>query len=162
MTVICEFPNHPHGEIPPEYRGKFVDEDTSNPYRVLRVWVAARPEKTQMSRMTFYLSYMAMATFVAPRAGHADVVLATSPPLFTGVAGAAIARLNRAPFVLDVRDLWPAAAVSLDQISSGLPLRIAEQLERQAVPRGGRRGRRHEALLRAHRPHPGPRSHRPR
>jgi glycosyltransferase involved in cell wall biosynthesis len=131
VTVICEFPNHPHGEIPPSYRGKFVEEDTSNPYRVLRVWVAARPEKTQMSRMTFYLSYMAMATFVAPRAGHADVVLATSPPLFTGVAGAAIARLNRAPFVLDVRDLWPAAAVSLDQISSGLPLKIAEQLERR-------------------------------
>jgi hypothetical protein len=45
-------------------------------------------------------------------------VLATSPPLFTALAGAALARLKRAPFVLDVRDLWPAAAEALNQISS--------------------------------------------
>jgi glycosyltransferase involved in cell wall biosynthesis len=31
--------------------------------------------------------------------------------------------------VLDVRDLWPAAAVSLRQMGEGLPLRIAEVLE---------------------------------
>ena len=68
---------------------------------------------------------------VAPLAGRADVVVATSPPLFTGVAGLPIARLNRAPFVLDVRDLWPAAAVSLEQISAGLPLQGRGALERR-------------------------------
>ncbi len=39
--------------------------------------------------------------------------------------------MNAAPFVLDVRDLWPAAAVSLRQISDGLELRAAELLERR-------------------------------
>ena len=117
VTVICEFPNHPHGVIPPEYARHVYEDDRSNPYRVLRVWVKASEEKTQRTRMQFYLSYMALATAMAPVAGRADVVLATTPPLFTGVAGAALARLNRAPFVLDVRDLWPAAAVSLTQIA---------------------------------------------
>jgi len=131
VTVICEFPNHPQGEIPPEYHGRLVEDDHSNPYRVLRVWVMATQEKTQLTRMGFYLSYMAMATAVAPRAGRADVVVATTPPLFTGVAGLTIARMNRAPLVLDVRDLWPAAAVSLDQISSGWPLDVAEAIERR-------------------------------
>jgi glycosyltransferase involved in cell wall biosynthesis len=135
VTVICEFPNHPMGEIPPEYHGRIVEDDRSNPYRVLRVWVLANPEKTQLTRMGFYLSYMAMATAVAPRAGRADVVVATTPPLFTGAAGLAIARMNGAPLVLDVRDLWPAAAVSLDQISSGWPLKGAELLERQLYRR---------------------------
>ena len=37
-----------------------------------------------MTRMAFYLSFMALATAVAPLAGRADVVVATSPPLFTG------------------------------------------------------------------------------
>jgi colanic acid biosynthesis glycosyl transferase WcaI len=131
VTVICEFPNHPHGVVPPEYRGKLYEDDRSNPYRVLRVWVKASEEKTQRTRMNFYLSYMALATAMAPVAGRADVVLATTPPLFTGVAGLALARLNRAPFVLDVRDLWPAAAVSLQQISDGAQLKLAEWLERQ-------------------------------
>lgn len=131
VTVICEFPNHPHGVIPEEYKGHLYEEDRSNPYRILRVWVKASPEKTQRTRMQFYLSYMSLATAMAPIAGRADVVVATTPPLFTGVAGLALARLNRAPFVLDVRDLWPAAAVSLMQISDGASLTLAEWLERR-------------------------------
>jgi glycosyltransferase involved in cell wall biosynthesis len=130
VTVISEFPNHPHGVVPAEYRGRLYEDDRSNPYRVLRVWVKASEEKTQRTRMVFYLSYMTLATALAPVAGKADVVWATTPPLFTGAAGLALARLNRAPFVLDVRDLWPAAAVSLMQISTGRTLRLAEWLER--------------------------------
>lgn len=130
VTVICEFPNHPHGVIPTAYRGLLYQDDRSNPYRILRVWVLASAEKTQLTRMQFYLSYMTLATAVSPLAGRADVVVATSPPLFTGLAGAAIARLNRAPLVLDVRDLWPAAAVSLGQISSRVALRFSEAVER--------------------------------
>ena len=131
VTVICEFPNHPHGVIPREYRGHIYEDDRSNPYRVLRVWVKASEEKTQRTRMAFYLSYMALATTMAAVVGRSDVVVATTPPLFTGAAGLALARLNRAPFVLDVRDLWPAAAVSLMQISDGASLKLAEWLERR-------------------------------
>ena len=130
VTVICEFPNHPRGVIPPDYRGRLYEDDRSNPYRVLRVWVKASEEKTQRTRMAFYLSYMAVATALAPVAGRADVVVASTPPLFTGAAGLALARLNRAQFVLDVRDLWPSAAVSLNQIPSAWAIRASEWLER--------------------------------
>jgi glycosyltransferase involved in cell wall biosynthesis len=130
VTVICEFPNHPHGVIPSDYRGHVYEDDRSNPYRVLRVWVKASEEKTQRTRMAFYLSYMALATAMAPVAGRVDVVVATTPPLFTGAAGLALARLNRAPFVLDVRDLWPSAAVSLNQIPSQAAIRASGALER--------------------------------
>ena len=131
VTVIAEFPNHPQGVIPPEYRRRLLEDDRSNPYRVLRVWVRTNPEKTQMTRLSFYLSFMSLATAAAPLAGRADVVLATSPPLFTGLAGLAVAQLSQAPFVLDVRDLWPAAATSLMQISPGWETRAAEILEKR-------------------------------
>jgi len=130
VTVISEFPNHPHGVIPSDYRGCVVEDDRSNHYRILRVWVKANREKTRSTRMSFYLSYMALATAIAPFAGPADVVVATSPPLFAAAAGLAIARVKRAPFVLDIRDLWPAAAVSLNELSPGFSLRAAEALER--------------------------------
>ncbi len=131
VTVICEFPNHPHGVLPPEYRGRLVEDDRSNAYRVLRVWVKADPRKTQLTRMAFYLSFMGLATAVGPLVGRVDVVLATTPPLFTGLAGLAIARMNAAPMVLDVRDLWPAAAASLQQISPGWETAAAELIERR-------------------------------
>lgn len=131
VTVIAEFPNHPQGVMPPEYRGRIIEDDRSNPYRILRVWVKTSDEKTQMTRLSFYLSFMALATGVAPLAGPADVVMATTPPLFTGLAGLAIARMSNAPLVLDVRDLWPAAATSLLQISPGWETRVAEWIERR-------------------------------
>jgi glycosyltransferase involved in cell wall biosynthesis len=130
VTVICEFPNHPQGVIPSAYRGRIYEDDRSNSYRVLRVWVRAHEEKTQATRLSFYLSFMALATAVSPLVGDVDVVIATSPPLFTGLAGLFIARMKRAPFVLDVRDLWPAAATSLGQISPGLVTRSGLWLER--------------------------------
>jgi glycosyltransferase involved in cell wall biosynthesis len=131
VTVIAEFPNHPLGVFPDQYHGRLVEDDRSNPYRVLRVWVRTNQEKTQMTRLSFYTSFMGMAAAVSPRAGRPDVVLATTPPLFTGVAGWAIARMMRAPLVLDVRDLWPAAATSLRQISPGLSTSAAELIERR-------------------------------
>ena len=149
VTVICEFPNHPHGVIPAEYRGHVYEDDRSNPYRILRVWVKASEEKTQRTRMQFYLSYMALATAMAPIAGRADVVVATTPPLFTGIAGLALARLNRAPFVLDVRDLWPSAAVSLMQIRHGTDAPGSRVGGADALPPGGRGRGRHAAVLRA-------------
>jgi glycosyltransferase involved in cell wall biosynthesis len=130
VTVICEFPNHPHGVMPTEYRGRLIEDDRSNPYRIIRVWVKATPEKTRATRLAFYLSYMTLATAVAPLAGRADVVVATTPPLFAGAAGLAIARIAGARFVLDVRDLWPAAAVSLNELAPGAALRAAEWVER--------------------------------
>ena len=131
VTVICEQPNHPLGVISAEYKGMLVEDDLWNDYRVLRVWVKANPMKTQTTRIAFYVSFSAMAVAVTPLVGPVDVVVATTPPLFTGAAGLALARLNRAPLVLDVRDLWPAAAVSLEQIGRGLPLYVAEWLEKQ-------------------------------
>jgi glycosyltransferase involved in cell wall biosynthesis len=129
VTVICEFPNHPSGIIPPRYRGRYLEDDRTNGYRVLRTWVRASEEKTPETRIAFYLSFMATATAVAPLIGRTDVVVATTPPLFAAVAGQAVAALKGAPFVLDVRDLWPAAAISLNQISGGFDLRAAEALE---------------------------------
>jgi glycosyltransferase involved in cell wall biosynthesis len=129
VTVIAELPNHPQGVMRPEYRGRFLEDDRSNSYRVLRVWVKTSSEKTQMTRLSFYLSFMGLATAVSPLAGRADVVVATTPPLFTGLAGLAIARASAAPLVLDVRDLWPAAATSLLQISPGWETRVAEAIE---------------------------------
>ena len=106
VTVICEFPNHPHGVIPQEYRGRIDEDDHSNPYRILRVWVKASEEKTQWTRIAFYLSTWRWRPRCADR-GTGRRRSRDDAAAFTGVAGLALARLNRAPFVLDVRDLWP-------------------------------------------------------
>ena len=53
------------------------------------------------------------------RAPRPDVVLTSSPPLPAASAAAAIARRHRVPWVFDVRDLWPEAAVALGELRGG-------------------------------------------
>jgi glycosyltransferase involved in cell wall biosynthesis len=69
------------------------------------------------------------AILASLRAGRPDVVVATSPQFFCGLAGAVIAALRRRPFVLEVRDLWPDSIVQLGQLRSRALVRALEALE---------------------------------
>src|SRR4051812_1343319 len=96
VMVVTEVPNHPSGIIPQSYRGRLSERKFEKGIDVLRLWVRTSPEKNFRSRMQFYLSYMAMAGLAGSIVkGRYDVVYATSPPLFVGVAGLAAALLRR-------------------------------------------------------------------
>jgi glycosyltransferase involved in cell wall biosynthesis len=130
VTVIAEKPNHPEGVIRKEYRGGLIRAGNHRGIPVLYTWVFARPKKTFRTRMLFYLSFMAMAVAAASRLRERyDVVLASSPPLFVGLAGWAASRLKGSKFVFDVRDLWPDVAVAVGELREGRALRLAKRLE---------------------------------
>lgn len=80
--------------------------------------------------MLFYLSYMVTtivnSLFLSKR--PYDVVYATSPPLFVGLAGLVIAGMRRVPFVFEVRDLWPEAAVELGELQGSHYIRWAHAM----------------------------------
>lgn len=140
VTMLTEAPNHPSGIVPPAYRGKWIERSELDGIDVLRVWVKASPVKTFKSRMAFYLSYMANATLVGAikTRGPFDVVYATSPPLFVGAAGLALHRLKRAPFVFEVRDLWPESAVALGELNNQRAIAWAGKLEHLCYNRASR------------------------
>lgn len=47
-----------------------------------------------------------------------DTIIASSPHLFTGIAGWIIARLKRTQFILEIRDLWPQTFVEIGGYSN--------------------------------------------
>ncbi len=66
-----------------------------------------------------YLSFMFGAIKAARRhPGHFDIVWASSPPLFTGIAGLVISWFKKSQFCLDIRDIWPESAVVAGQIKA--------------------------------------------
>ena len=130
VTVIAEFPNHPTGIIPNEYKGKLFEREILDGFEVLRVWVLASPKKGTLRRMGFYTSYMLMAiTGGLLSKKKYDIVFATSPPLFVGISGYVLSKLKRTNFVFDIRDLWPEAAVALGELSNQKIIRFAEKIE---------------------------------
>lgn len=131
VHVICAVPNHPRGVIEDAYRGRVRVRGQADGATVDRVWVLARPRKTTLTRLGNYASFAALAAAAGARAPRPDVILASSPPLPVGAAAAILARRHGAPWVLDVRDVWPDSAVALGELTNRRAIALAERLERR-------------------------------
>lgn len=131
VDVICEVPNHPEGVVRDGYRRRLLVRREMNGFSARHVWVRASPVKTQRSRVLFYGSYALTGTLAGIASHRPDVVLASSPPLPGAAAAAVLAALRRVPWVMDVRDPWPEAAVALGELSNERVVAVLERLERR-------------------------------
>jgi glycosyltransferase involved in cell wall biosynthesis len=130
VTVLTGFPNHPTGIIPAEYRGyRFLEEEKEG-IRVVRTYIFAAPNKGFFKRVLSYVSFMCSAIVQGTRkVGKQDLLIATSPQFFVGIAGLIISRLKGVPFVFEVRDLWPESIVQLGQLKNKTIIRFLEWIE---------------------------------
>ena len=123
VTVLTAMPNHPTGVVPPEYRGKAFAREQWHGVDVCRTWIYAAANKGFAKRSVAYASFSVSAALLAQwRVPEPDVVIATSPQLLCGVAGAAVASLKQKPFVLEVRDLWPESIVAVGALPRRHPV----------------------------------------
>jgi colanic acid biosynthesis glycosyl transferase WcaI len=129
VTVITGVPNHPRGVIFDGYENRWIQEQEVDGIRVIRSWMYLTPNEGFLGRTIAYVLFAVGAVLASFRAERPDVVIATSPQFFAGAAGALISRLRRRPFVLEIRDLWPASIVQLGQMRRGLLVRWLERIE---------------------------------
>lgn len=88
-------------------------------------------KRNGLSRVLNWVSYALVAPWSALRGPKPDIVYASSPHLLTGLTGLLVARIRRASFVLEVRDVWPQVLIDV----GGMPersrlIRALEALER--------------------------------
>jgi colanic acid biosynthesis glycosyl transferase WcaI len=131
VTVLTGFPNHPTGSVPPEYRRKFrrlVARESYHDVNVVRTWLLPFPNRRTYERILNYSSFCLSSATTGMFLHQPEVVIATSPQLLVGLAGWWLARCNGAPFVFEVRDLWPEslAAVGIGNQSSLLHRSLAK------------------------------------
>lgn len=130
VTVICEQPCHPSGIFAPGYGRRPVQTEDAGGRTVHRLWVAASPVKSTPRRLAFYGTFAAGAALACAGVGRPDVVFASSPPLPGVLAVTAVVAARRLPLVVDVRDIWPAAAEALGELSNRRILAAFERAER--------------------------------
>jgi len=130
ITVITGFPNHPTGVIRPEYRGYFVKRERVEGIDLLRAWVYVAANKGFTKRILNYLSFFfSSLTLGGLLTRRPDVIVGTSPQFFCAVAAYCLSVIKRAPFVFEVRDIWPQSAVELGALKNRLLIRLLEAIE---------------------------------
>jgi glycosyltransferase involved in cell wall biosynthesis len=80
-------------------------------------------------RTAGFLWFTATSLAVGLRLRGVDLVWATSPPLLQVASAWTLARLRRARWVFEVRDLWPAFAIAAGVLRSRILIALSEWLE---------------------------------
>ena len=101
------------------------------------VWASANVHRTRVHRALNYTTFAATAALRGATLPRPDVVWASSPPLPVGTVGELLSARFRAPWVLEVRDLWPESAVSVGWLAEDSALyraldRVARGYARRA------------------------------
>ncbi|MGD8569873.1 MAG: glycosyltransferase family 4 protein [Gammaproteobacteria bacterium] len=129
VTVITCAPNHPHGKVYPGYKNRLFHVEEKDGIKVIRLWTFVTANEGFFKRTLNYISYKVAAILAAPFMGKADVVVSTSPQFFNGLAGYVVSRIKRAPWILEIRDLWPESILTVGAIKSRYIIRFLEWLE---------------------------------
>jgi glycosyltransferase involved in cell wall biosynthesis len=132
VTVVTCAPNHPTGVVYEGYRNELWHQEWRDGIRVVRLWTLLAANEGFVRRTANYVSYMLSSLLAAPFLPEADVVISTSPQFFCGLAGYGVSRIKRAPWILEIRDLWPDTINAVGAIHNAQVLRVLEGLERWA------------------------------
>jgi colanic acid biosynthesis glycosyl transferase WcaI len=130
VTVITCAPNFPGGKLFPGYRNRWRQVEQMSGIRVVRAKTFIAANEGLVLRTFDFLSFMVTGFLAGLRGPKPDVVVATSPQFFAAVAGWAIGKARRLPFVFELGDLWPASIAAVGVIeSNNLALHWMEKLE---------------------------------
>ncbi|MEO5989215.1 MAG: sugar transferase [Candidatus Eisenbacteria bacterium] len=138
VRVLTGLPNHPGGEVQPDYRGVTRRTENLDGITVERVWLHATPRRTALTRLWNHLSFAGSALPVALFGPRPDVVVASTPPLFLALTALLAAKRFGAPFVNDCRDDWPHAAIALGEMQPGWIARVLERIAQTFQRRAAR------------------------
>jgi glycosyltransferase involved in cell wall biosynthesis len=129
VTVITSVPNHPRGVVYPGYKNKLWQWDEKDGIDVLRVKTFIGPNKGFIKRIANYVSFMISAILMCRLVKDVDIVVSTSPQFFCGFSGFFVSRIQKCPWVLEIRDLWPESIIAVGAIRQKTIINMLERIE---------------------------------
>jgi glycosyltransferase involved in cell wall biosynthesis len=130
VTIIASPVSYLTGKSQKE-RIPWVEKQEFGPnLTVLRAYTYPVLHRSFALRVFSFLSFMFSSFFIGLQVADVDLVWGTSPPIFQSITAWALARLKRAPFLLEIRDLWPAFAIAVGVLKQPVLVQASEWLER--------------------------------
>lgn len=120
VKVIASYPNRISVENFNEFK--------YNNVKVIRI--NKKELKTGTIQRAFnYLNYFIQAVKIGVKESKkSNLIIATSPQLLVGVAGAIVSKINKKNFLIDIRDLWPDIVLDMNVMKKYNPIYLLLKL----------------------------------
>ncbi len=106
-----------------------LETDAHGAITIHRVFTYQALHKNFFHRSVSFFSFMVSSFFKALKIRNVDLVWGTSPPIFQSFSAWLISSLKHIPFLLEIRDLWPAFAVEVGVLKNPALIRMSLWLE---------------------------------
>jgi len=130
VTVMTGFPQHGLSKIPDMYKRKIFLKENFNGVRVVRCYTYVSAQKSFFKKMLGYISFPLSSIMSSLIAGEYDIIFTLSPPLWLGLSAYFIGKTKGTPFIYNVQDLFPEAAIKLGVLRNKYAIYFFETLER--------------------------------
>jgi colanic acid biosynthesis glycosyl transferase WcaI len=136
LHIVTSLPWYQDHALEPGWDGQLVRHE-ARPWGVItRVHPFPTDKHNIPARAVAFGGFTLLAAFEGVVSKlRPDVVLAMSPPLTLGMAGWAVARARRVPFVFNIQDVFPDVAVELGLLTGRRAIAAATWLERASYRR---------------------------
>ncbi len=138
VTVIASTVNYLTGKSRGG-RARLVEKESAAPgITILRAYTYPAFHRSFVHRFFSFISFMITSFLAGLGVRGVDLVWGSSPPIFQAVTAWLLARLKGAPFLFEVRDLWPEFPIAVGVLRSPLLIRLSRWLERFLYRRADR------------------------
>ncbi|MFC5279722.1 glycosyltransferase family 4 protein [Halorubrum rubrum] len=120
VTVLTSAPDYPEGDIYDGYENQWLRHEKRDDIDVYYTKTITSSSGNLLRRSLKFVWFMLISMLVGIRYTSPSVVIATSPQPLTGVSAWVIARVKRATFVFEVRDLWPESILAVSDFDNKL------------------------------------------
>ena len=129
VDILTSIPSYPKGRAYPGYDKRLSYRESILSLRILRCPLYISPSKSLFSRLLTYVSFSISSFFFGLSLPRCDYLIVESPPLFLGLTGLLLSRIQGSRLIFNVSDLWPDSAIQLDLVRNHLILSLAYSLE---------------------------------
>ncbi|MBF6571124.1 MAG: WcaI family glycosyltransferase [Candidatus Binataceae bacterium] len=135
VTMVTGLPYYPEWRVPRMYRRQLSGRETRNGVTIFRSWLYVPRRVTPRRRILHEASFIGSATmriFSQLAKNRPDLLCVISPPLGLNLSAIMLSRIWKIPFVTQVEDLQPDAAMDLGMLKAGRLTRMLLKIERTA------------------------------
>jgi glycosyltransferase involved in cell wall biosynthesis len=105
------------------------EEQLEGRIHIFRTYTYPALHKSFFHRIISFLSFMISSFSQSLKVKKVDLVWGTSPPIFQTFTAWLVAKWKRVPFLLEVRDLWPAFAIAVGVLRNPILIFLSQRLE---------------------------------
>lgn len=128
LVIVASDLNYQTGRRTAARSGIFAEQIVDG-VRILRSYIYPALHRSYFWRIISFFSFMFSSVWTALQVKNADLIMGTTPPIFQAVSAWFVALIQRKPFLLEVRDLWPEFGVSMGVLKNPLIIALARWLE---------------------------------